>query len=394
MKRSIFFIVLIVSMFVANAQKNTPMRAYNLFYEKDYVKAKECIDQCVLDEKFASKASTWLYKANIDYRLASDEYSKKQADTSYQIQYVTTPEEAYHAFKKAEELNKNVEATDMLSPFEALPRIYPILFIEGINYLVKNDFQRSKEVLALAVESYEMKTPEYPLNGELYYYYAYTLEMLKDDANARKYYQKSIEDGSTNMSVVLRLIESYKKSDSKDKVLELIHSAKAKNQTNVDILVAEADYYYWIGDKNQGRQLLDKVSASISNSSDALVNAANLYIKDESYLQAEEMLKKAYRQYPDNAAIVHNLGVCCSNIGEAKYAEANKLSIEGKQTESNSVKQSADRYMEDAANYFEKSLKNDPNDINLMQKLKEIYLRLSHDDKAKAMEERIAKIQK
>ena len=394
MKRSIFFIVLIVSMFVANAQKNTPMRAYNLFYEKDYVKAKECIDQCVLDEKFASKASTWLYKANIDYRLASDEYSKKQADTSYQIQYVTTPEEAYHAFKKAEELNKNVEATDMLSPFEALPRIYPILFIEGINYLVKNDFQRSKEVLALAVESYEMKTPEYPLNGELYYYYAYTLEMLKDDANARKYYQKSIEDGSTNMSVVLRLIESYKKSDSKDKVLELIHSAKAKNPTNVDILVAEADYYYWIGDKNQGRQLLDKVSASISNSSDALVNAANLYIKDESYLQAEEMLKKAYRQYPDNAAIVHNLGVCCSNIGEAKYAEANKLSIEGKQTESNSVKQSADRYMEDAANYFEKSLKNDPNDINLMQKLKEIYLRLSHDDKAKAMEERIAKIQK
>lgn len=394
MKRSIFFIVLIFSMFWVNGQKNTPMRAYNLFYEKDYVKAKECIDQCILDEKYASKASTWLYKANIDYRLASDEYSKKQEDKTYQIQFVTTPEEAYNAFKKAESLNKNVEATDMLSPFEALPRIYPILFIEGINYLIDNNFQRSKEVLALAVESYEMKTPEYPLNGELYYYYAYTLEMLKDDANAQKYYQKSIEDGSTNMSVVLRLIESYKKSGSKDKVLDLINTSKAKNPANVDLMVAEADYYYWTGDKQKGRQLLDQLPASISNSSDALVNAANLYIKDECYSQAEDLLKKAYRQAPDNAAIVHNLGVCCSNIGEAKYAEANKLSLEGKQNEYQQVKQIADRYMEDAASYFEKALLNEPNDVNLMQKLREIYLRLSHDDKAKVMEQRIATMQK
>lgn len=394
MKRSIFFIVLIFCMFWVNGQKNTPMRAYNLFYEKDYVKAKECIDQCILDEKYASKASTWLYKANIDYRLASDEYSKKQEDKTYQIQFVTTPEEAYNAFKKAESLNKNVEATDMLSPFEALPRIYPVLFIEGINYLIDNNFQRSKEVLALAVESYEMKTPEYPLNGELYYYYAYTLEMLKDDANAQKYYQKSIEDGSTNMSVVLRLIESYKKSGSKDKVLDLINTSKAKNPANVDLMVAEADYYYWTDDKQKGRQLLDQLPASISNSSDALVNAANLYIKDECYSQAEDLLKKAYRQAPDNAAIVHNLGVCCSNIGEAKYVEANKLSLEGKQNEYQQVKQIADRYMEDAASYFEKALLNEPNDVNLMQKLREIYLRLSHDDKAKVMEQRIATMQK
>ena len=53
-----------------SAQKMSPMRAYSLFYEQNYVKAKECIDACVQDEKYGAKANTWLYKANIDYRLA------------------------------------------------------------------------------------------------------------------------------------------------------------------------------------------------------------------------------------------------------------------------------------------------------------------------------------
>ena len=133
---------------------------------------------------------------------------------------------------------------------------------------------------------------------------------------------------------------------------------------------------------------------SISNSNDALVNAANLYIKDECSTQAEEMLKKAYRQNPGNSVVVHNLGVCCSNIGEAKYIEANKLSLEGKQIESQNVKQSADRYMTEAAEFFEKALVNDPSDITLVQKLREIYLRLSQTEKAKEMEQRLNQMQK
>lgn len=394
MKRGVTFILLIISILSVFAQKNTPMRAYNLYYDKDYVKAKECIDMCILDEKMAAKANTWLYKANIDYRLASQEYSAKQEDDSYVILHPTAPEEAYQAFKKAYSLNKNVEATEMISPSEALPLMYPLLFIQGVNYLTDHNIERSQEVLALAVESYEMKTPEYPLEGQLYYYYAYTFELQKDNASAQKYYQKAIDDGSTDMSVILRLIESYKTTGEREKVLSLIENARKNQPNNVDVMVAEAEYYYWIGDKSKGRALLDKLPASISNSNDALVNAANLYIKDECYTQAEEMLKKAYRQNPGNSVVVHNLGVCCSNIGEAKYIEANKLSLEGKQIESQNVKQSADRYMTEAAEFFEKALVNDPSDITLVQKLREIYLRLSQTEKAKEMEQRLNQMQK
>ncbi len=371
------------------AQKVSPTRAYNLYYDKDFVKAKECIDACITDEKFGSKASTWLYKANIEYQIASSEYSAKQQDESFVITHPAAPQEAYKAFKKAQELNKNVEATDMMSPYEALPRLYPLIFIEGVNELIANNFKSANDILALAAESYEMQKPEYPLKGELYYYYAYSFEMLNDASNAQKYYQKAIDDGSENINVYVRLIESYKKQDQKDKVLDLISKAKAKSPNDANVLIAEADYYYWIEDKKKGRELLDKLPASTFQVPEAVVNAANLYIKDEEYVKAESLLKKAYDRTPDNYVVVYNLGVCCDQIGNAKYMEANKLDINGDKAGAKTLKEEADGYLNRAATYFEKALAQQSNDLTLMRKLKEIYLRLLQKDKADAMDKRI-----
>lgn len=390
MKRLLSITILLCTICTLAAQKNSPMRAYNLYYEKDFAKAKECIDQCLLDEKFSAKANTWLYKANIELSLAREEYSKKQENSNYEIRYPESPMNAYIAFKKAAEINKNIEASEMQAPYEALPTLYPFLFMEGINTLVANNFKETEPVLALAVESYEMQNPpQYPLKGELYYYYAYTLEMLGKDADAQTYYRKSIDDGSTNANVYARLIENYKKANQKEDMLALINKGKQTNPDDVNILVAEAEYYIWTGDSKRGMELLNRLPQSVYQSPDALVNAANLYIKQEAYQEAESMLKRAYALSPDNSIIVHNLGVCCSNIGEAKYLQANKLAIEKKDSESQQVKQEADKYMNDAAYYFEKALVSNPNDITLMQKLKEIYLRLSQNNKAKAMEDKI-----
>lgn len=389
MKKRLSFIILILCITTSFAQKVSPTRAFNLYYDQDFVKAKECIDACTTDEKFATRASTWLYKANIEYQIASKEYSAKQNDSSFVIEHPTAPQESYKAFKKAQEINKNVEATDMMAPYTALPRLYPLLFIEGVNELIDNNFKNANQVLALAVESYEMQKPEYPLQGELYYYYAYSFEMLKDAENAQKYYRKAIDDGSENINVYIRLIESYKTENRPSDVLELIQKAKAKNPTDANILVAEADYYYWSGDKQKGRALLDKMPAAVFQVPEATVNAANLYIKDENYEKAETLLKKAYNYSPNNYVVVYNLGVCCDQIGNAKYMSANKLDIEGDKAGAKTLKDEANEYLNRAANYFEKALNQQPNDITLMHKLKEIYLRLLQNEKAAEMDKKI-----
>ena len=392
-KIAIIFAAIVVTTFSGFAQKNTPTRAYNLCAENNYEAAKECIDQCILDEKYNTKASTWLYKANIDNMLASMVYSAKQNDDKYVIKHPNTSVEAFDAYKKARSINKNVEGFEMKSPSDGLPIIYPLLFIQGVNELVTNQFETAKNTLEKAVESYEMQTPpQYPLEGKLYYYYAYALEMNKDMTNAEKYYQKALADGSKDMNVFIRLIESYKRDNRKTDVLALIEQAKKNDANNVNILVAEAEYYFWTGDNERGRQLLKNLPATLNETPDALINAANLYIKDNQYGEAEKLLRKAYANNP-SALIAHNLGVCCSNIGEDKYMEANKLDVNGKKSEGEAVKREADQYMLDAAEYFEKASKEEINDISVLYKLKEIYLRLGKEGKVQETEKRIQSIE-
>ena len=196
--KSFLTLLLLCSVLLLNAQKASLTNAYNHFYEKEYVKAKEAIDLCVQNEKLSAKAQTWLYKGNIYFYLANQEYMAKQNDNNAVIKFPDAPIEAYDAFVKAKELNKNIEGFEMLSPDDALPKLYSLLLVRGVDQLIANDFAAGKATLEKGIASYEMKTPpEYPLNGELYYYYAVALENLNQPDQAVVYYEKAVKDGST-----------------------------------------------------------------------------------------------------------------------------------------------------------------------------------------------------
>lgn len=393
MKRIILSIILITSFLLGFAQKNTPMRAYNLYYDQDYAKAKECIDECIKDEKFSTKANTWLYKANIEYRLASEDYSARQKDANYKYQFPTAAKESYLAFKKAVELNKNVEASEMYSPDQALPILYPYLFIEGVDEMIAKNFENAREILALAVESYEIQPPQYPLKGELYYYYAYVFTILNDTENAQKYYQKAIDDGSENVNVYIGMIDGYKKEGKKKELLELITKGLQKDPNNATLKVAEADYYFWTGQPEIGRSKMKALPATVAQSPENAINAANLYIKDSMYTEAENLLKRAYSFSPNNHTIAHNLGVCCSNIGEYKFLEAESIKLHGDKNVYAALRAESDNYLARAAEYFENALTGTPDDITVLKRTRQIYLRLGQEEKASKIEEKIKQIE-
>jgi hypothetical protein len=84
MKKIILSIVIcFLFSFALMAQKATLAKAYNFYYDKDFVKAKEIIDLCLQDEKQSQKAQTWLYKANIYFYLANQEYDAKRENEYY-----------------------------------------------------------------------------------------------------------------------------------------------------------------------------------------------------------------------------------------------------------------------------------------------------------------------
>ncbi|MDL2308292.1 hypothetical protein LJC68_01650 [Bacteroidales bacterium OttesenSCG-928-B11] len=374
MKRSILF--LLCAFFAGGLfaqQKANPNKAYNLYYEKELEQAKEVIDQCVEDPKHNVKASTWLYKGNIDYYLASKEYDEKQKNDAYVIKYLSAPTEAFDAFRKAEELKSNVEAFDMLTPAEGISRLYPLLLVEGVEYLIANQTDKAKNTLEKAIYSYEIKPPQHPFKGEIYYYYAYTMELIGDKEMAIGNYEKAVMDQSENANVYVRLIELLKETGQTNKIGSILAKAKEMAPNNPNVYVTEVDYY-WQVDQNKAEQLLKSLPGFVFTNSDALANVANIYIKKEDYDKAEELLNKADRISPNNFVIIYNLGYCKLKIYDKIFSQANDIYLTQKE-EGEKLYALANKYLNEAQVLFEQTLQFTPDDLAILKQLREIYFK-------------------
>ena len=358
------------------AQKPSLTKAYNFFYDKDYDKAKTHIDLCTADEKLSTKAQTWLYKGNIEFLLANREYSEKQKNDSYQIQYPNAPVEAFDAFEKAISINPKVEALDMMSAQDALKQLYPYLLVHGVDQLIAKDFAGAKATLSKGIKSYEMDTPQYPMNGDLYYYYAYAVESLGENDEAVTYYQKALNDGSQNTYVFAKLIDHYKTKNDYQNVEKTLAMAKQKNPNDMSIRLLEIDYAYWKGDSTNAKSLLDLIDVQSLKTEDEMVNMANFYIKEKRYEAADKLLRRANTLSPNNFVILYNLGVCTYSFSEHYFNRQNQLAIQqGDKSEIDAAKNLSEKYLQEAANYFEQARKLQPDDVNLLNTLRAIYVR-------------------
>ena len=393
MKRIFTSSLLILLIWGASGQKPSLTKAYNLYYDKNFVKAKEVIDLCTQDEKLTLKAQTWLYKGNIYFYLAYQEYGEKQKNSQYVIQYPNAPVEAYIAFEKAEKINKDIEAFEMLGPFEGRSKLCALLLIRGVDQIIDNDLVSAKNTLEKSVISYELVPPSEPLKGEPYYYYAYTLDLLNQKEEARINYEKALKDGSVNPNVYIRMIDFYKNENNKAKVLELINLGKKNIPEDPNILTAEVDYYYWVENIDKAHQLLEKLPSFVYSNLDAIVNIANFYIKDSKYKTADSLLKKAYQLNSNNFVVVYNLGYCNLKLYEIKFMESNDFAIKGYKDKSTIANTQADNYLTEAEKYFEFALNIEPEDLKILEQLKEIYAR-KQSPKYDSIIERINSIKK
>ena len=376
MRKSILLVVNLLILTTLVAQKPSLTKAYNCFYDKDYDKAKEQIDLCAADEKLSAKAQTWLYKGNIEFLLANREYSEKQKNENYQIRYPNAPEEAFDAFEKSIAINPKVEALDMMSAQEALKQLYPYLLVRGADQLIAKDFEGAKKTLAKGIKSYEMDTPQYPMNGDLYYYYAYTLESLGETEEMLKYYQKALNDGSKNTYVFAKLIDCYKTKNDRPNIEKTMALAKEKNPGDMGVRLLEIDYAYWTGDSVKAAALLDNINPQDLKTADEMVNVANFYIKEKRYEAADRLLSRANAISPNNFVILYNLGVCTYSFSEYYFNRQNQLALQqANKDDIQTAKNLSEKYLGEAASYFEQARKLEPNDVNLLNTLRAIYVR-------------------
>ena len=144
----------------------------------------------------------------------------------------------------------------------------------------------------------------------------------------------------------------------------------------MSVRLLEIDYAYWAGDSAKAQNLLDQIDERNLKTVDEMVNVANFRIKEKRYEDALRLLAKANAIDPGNFVILYNLGVCSYSFSEYFFNLQNQMALhQGDKSEIEVLKSESDKYLNEAAGYFEQARQLQPDDLNLLNTLRAIYVR-------------------
>lgn len=246
-----------------------------------------------------------------------------------------------------------------------------------------NDEKYYTAVSALLTQQYDAALPIY--------------EALK----AAKYDDSGVYDG---------LYKIYSAKGDKEKALMLLNEGRAAFPDDSQLLFTEINYY--LGEKKLD-VLIDKIKLAIEKEPENVSLHAtlgnvydNLYQKeakegeeakaDEYFEKAKVAYQTALEKKPDFTSAIYAIGALYFNRGAAMTQELVRLnddfSKEG-QKKYDALKAKVDGEFEAALPYFKQAEEVDPNDLNTLIALKEIYARKSEFEISNEFKTRIETIQ-
>jgi len=400
MKRVLIGCFLIFAFIIARSQSVNTQTAYNFLKEanraksaeekqKKLAEAQKYIDEASANAETSSDAKTWFYKALIYinlYRISPNDSSLfSTALTSFRKSYSLDTKQKF-----SEEIRVNVDT------------LRQSLYQKGVDKFNQRQFEESMIQIELAANVYSILNMT---DTTLLLTAAVAAERAGKTGKARDYYLAVLKAGKNTPDIYFGLTVFYTKLQDKKNAYEIIKQGRELYPKNQDLIKAETNMYLAFGEDDKALSQL-KIIAELDTANPSVYYAmGTLYNKifndtTKSKEVKKEMLEKATVAYekaikinPDYFEPFFNLGILYNNVAAEILLKANNLPNEAT-AEYDKLKLEADSYLTKALPYLEKALEINPTDLDTMMALKQIYVRLKLNDKAKAINEKILNLQK
>ena len=364
------FLVLIIAISIslgAVAQMGKVTSASSFIDQGALDKAKEALDQALVNEKSMNNPKTFVTKG----KLCQEAF--KSDNPKFKALYTNPLEEAYAAYEKALELDPKGGVKKQLSLNSTYLLLGNDFITQGVQKFQAQDYEAALKSFEfnIKVTSSEiyiggLDTGVYfnaglaAYNGKMYekaipyfkkcidmkyekttpYFLIYQSYMaINDKTNAEVILQNAFKIFPDNQDVVLNLVEFYMKNDKLQDAFSYINLAKSKDPNNYSLFWAEGV----------------------------------LYMKQEKYAEAIVCLKKSIELKGDQFDTQFNLGVCYYNLAVELFKKAELIMDAKKYSEAAAE---ANGVFINAIPYFEKANSLKPTDVDSLRNLKELYFRL------------------
>ena len=389
-KLSLVLITVCLSVIYSIAQKAKVQTAYNYYKEpyQQYDKAKEAIDDAILNEQSAAMAKTWYYRGLIYQSLYKNEKYGQLCDNCLVV--------GFEAFQKAIEMDTKKEWTEEIQ-LVRIPFIANKVFENAVIAFKEKDFNKA----LLEFENVQKMTPgdtSVILNS------AYSAERAGNNAKAKLYFTQLIGMKYNDDKIFLSLSNIHKLENDTAKAMAIIRDGRIIYPDSIGLMLAEINILL-AGGKNEEATLAlnaatkrdpnnQNLYLALGSTYDNLANPKDKYLKDlpkpknydEYLLKAEEAYIKGLAVNPDNYELNYNIGAMYFNKAAEMANQANKLTANDS---FNKAKIAFEQKFKEAEPFLEKALDKNPriseDDINTydgtLNSLKQLYVRTGETEK-------------
>ena len=389
-KSSLFLLIACLSVIYTNAQKAKVQTAYNFYKEpyQQYDKAKEAIDEAILNEQSAAMSKTWYYRGLIYQSFYKNEKYGQLCDNCLMT--------AFESFQKANEKDPKNEWAEEIK-LVRIPFITNKIFENGVIAFKAKDFNK-------ALIEFESVLKMSPGDTSVILNSAYSAERAGNSEKAKQYYSQLISMKYTDDKIYLSLSNIYKQENDTAKAMNTVRAGRSLYPDSINLMLAEINLLLAGGKNEEATLALNAATKKDPNNQNLYLalgstydNLANPKDKDhkelprpknyEEYLmKAEEAYKKGLAINPDNYELNYNIGALYFNKGAEMANLANKLTSNDAY---NKAKEAFEQKFKDAEPYLEKALDKNPkkteDDINTfdgtLNSLKQLYVRTGETEK-------------
>ena len=264
-------------------------------------KAKKFMESCMAENP--DNAAVWLMQANVNINLYNYDLERQKKDPSVALRYPNALEDAYAAFLKAVELDKNVTPkTGMLGAQDGQKLLADPFKDKAMAAEDKGKYDEALKYYDLAAKCYELGGAKTNA-AAMCYYSANVYVAMKDNANSTKMLEKciSMSPGITPAAYDV-LYYNYKDSNDTVKCSEILAKAQkvfGEDPEKIAMLYAPImDYYSMVGDQEKLLAMCDKAVAT--GKTEMITRSATYLSNAKAYAKAEEILKDALAKEPTN----------------------------------------------------------------------------------------------
>jgi len=392
------------------------MGAYNLDPTQNKSKLQEAvtaIDVAAAGAETSVMGKTWQTKGEIYNEIATQIVTVRQLGLGKleDLPKVEQPAlQASAAFQKALELSeKKYEKKDALKGLQvAQSHLYNlgIFAYEDKNYArAFSDFQevlKVHDILKANEEESSLNTPE-AINDQMYITGLAGLNAEKV-ADAKSYFEK-LYAGNYDKPAIYEALYKIKAEENIEEAYKYLETGRKKYPDDISLLFAEINHYLRL---NKLDELIGKLKMAIEKEPDNIslystlgnvydnlyqreYAAGNTAKADEYFNSAFDYYNQALAKNPNFLDAIYSIGALYYNkaatMSKDLNALANDLSKEG-QRKYDVMHKEIEVQFDKALPYFQKAESLNPNDVNTLIALKEIFARKDDFEKSNEFKKR------